>query len=227
MFAFFGCRFHADKPCLRFARLLSLCTYRPRRRLASLPMRPYWSPSNGGVSGCGLDPPGLLKWRTCARLCWARARQARPPRLRLFSFPVRPPGRGGRPRASDESARGGAMSKGEQPRALRQSLQKSFATRWPPGRGTFLLEISVMSGVWTDTRQVSVGRERPNRRNITVRRRDDADDAVRSGPEHAGAFDEMVLAQGLGDEDRQTSRDEEGDRGAGASAGRDHASHLG
>src|SRR5262249_16897490 len=52
----------------------------------------------------------------------------------------------------------------------------------------------------------------------TVRRRDDADDALRSGPEHAGAFDEMVLAQGLGDEDRQTSRDEEGDRGAGASA---------
>src|SRR5262245_61105070 len=26
------------------------------------------------------------------------------------------------------------MSKGEQPGALRQSLQKSFATRWPPGR---------------------------------------------------------------------------------------------
>jgi len=75
--------------------------------------------------------------------------------------------------------------------------------------------------------QVSVGRERPNRRNITVRRRDDADDALRSGPEHAGAFDEMVLAQGLGDEDRQTSRDEEGNRGAGASLGRDHASHLG
>src|SRR5262252_8298001 len=49
----------------------------------------------------------------------------------------------------------------------------------------------------------------------------------RSGPEHAGAFDEMVLAQGLGDEDRQASREEEGDRGAGASAGRDHASHLG
>jgi hypothetical protein len=29
------------------------------------------------------------------------------------------------------------MSKGEQARALRQSLQKSFATRWPPGRGDF------------------------------------------------------------------------------------------
>jgi hypothetical protein len=35
-------------------------------------------------------------------------------------------------RASDESARGGAMSKGEQPQALGQSLQKSFATRWTP-----------------------------------------------------------------------------------------------
>ena len=39
--------------------------------------------------------------------------------------------------------------------------------------------------------------------------------------------DEMVLAQGLGDEDRQASRDEEGDRGAGAPVGRDHAPHLG
>jgi hypothetical protein len=35
--------------------------------------------------------------------------------------------------------------------------------------------------------------------NITVRRRDDAGDALRSSPEHAGAFDKMVLAQGLGD----------------------------
>ena len=66
-----------------------------------------------------------------------------------------------------------------------------------------------------------------NRRNITVRRRDDADDALRSGPEHAGAFGEMVLAQGLGNEDRQASRHEKGHRGACASAGRDHASHLG
>ncbi len=36
------------------------------------------------------------------------------------------------------------MSKGEQPRALGQSLQKSFATRWAPVGGTFLLEISLM-----------------------------------------------------------------------------------
>ena len=74
---------------------------------------------------------------------------------------------------------------------------------------------------------VSVGRERPNRRNIAVRGRDDADDALRSGPKHAGACREVVLAQGLGDEDRQASRDEEGDRRAGASVGRDHAPHLG
>src|SRR5258708_7753528 len=85
----------------------------------------------------------------------------------------------------------------------------------------------VRGGVWTDTCQVSVGREQPNRCNITVRRRDDADDALRGGPEHAGAFGKMVLAQGLGDKDRQASRDEEGDRGAGASVGRDHAPHVG
>jgi tripartite-type tricarboxylate transporter receptor subunit TctC len=34
------------------------------------------------------------------------------------------------------------MSKGEQPRALGQSLQKSFATRWAPVGGLFVLEIS-------------------------------------------------------------------------------------
>src|SRR5262249_40616977 len=81
-------------------------------------------------------------------------------------------------------------------------------------------------GVWTDALQVSIRPERPNRRDITVRGRDAADDALRSGPEHAGAFDEMVLAQGLGDEDRQASRDKEGDRGAGASLCRDHAPHV-
>src|SRR2546426_5994719 len=82
-------------------------------------------------------------------------------------------------------------------------------------------------GIWIDTCQVSVGRDRPNRRNITVWRRDDADDALRSSPEHAGAWGEMVLAQGVGDENRQAPRDEEGDRCPGASVGRDHASHLG
>ena len=36
------------------------------------------------------------------------------------------------------------MSKGEQPQALGQSLQKSFATRWAPVGGTFVLGISLM-----------------------------------------------------------------------------------
>src|SRR6476661_4391125 len=36
----------------------------------------------------------------------------------------------------------------------------------------------------------------------------------------------MVLAQGLGDENRQASRHEEGGRRASASLSRDHASHL-
>ena len=79
----------------------------------------------------------------------------------------------------------------------------------------------------TDAIQVSIGREQPNRRNITVRGRDDADDALRSGPGHADPHQQVVLAQGLGDEDRQAPRDEEGNRGAGAPVGRDHAPHMG
>ena len=69
--------------------------------------------------------------------------------------------------------------------------------------------------------------ESDRRRHIAVRRRDDADDALRSGPDPIGTLDEMVLAQGLGDEDRQAPRDEEGHRGSGPPAGRDHAPHLG
>ena len=43
----------------------------------------------------------------------------------------------------------------------------------------------------------------------------------------ATALQEMVVAQGLGDADRQTPRDEKGDRGAGAPVGRDHAPYVG
>src|SRR5262249_11464480 len=67
-------------------------------------------------------------------------------------------------------------------------------------------------GVWIDTLQVSIGRERPNRRDITVRRRDDAGNALRSGPDPIGALGEMVLAQGLGDEDCQAPRAEQASR---------------
>ena len=41
------------------------------------------------------------------------------------------------------------------------------------------------------------------------------------------AFEKMVLAQGLGDADRQAPWEEKSDRGPGASVGRDHAPHLG
>jgi hypothetical protein len=82
-------------------------------------------------------------------------------------------------------------------------------------------------GVWVDLRQVPIGRDRSQRRDIAARRRDDADDALRSGPQHAVPFDKMVLAQGLGNADCQAPQDEEGDRGPGASACGDHAPHLG
>ena len=80
--------------------------------------------------------------------------------------------------------------------------------------------------VWADVLQVSIGRGRSERQNITLRRRDDAGDALRGSSEHA-AFEEMVLAQGLGDADRQAPWDEKGDRGAGAPVGCDHAPHMG
>src|SRR6516165_7645697 len=53
-----------------------------------------------------------------------------------------------------------------------------------------------------------------------------ASDALRGGPEHTGAFGAMVLAQALGDGDRQVSRHEKSDCRAGATAGRNHAPHL-
>jgi transposase len=42
----------------------------------------------------------------------------------------------------------------------------------------------------------------------TLRRRDDADHALRSSSEHAAAFNKVVLAQGMGDANRQAARDE-------------------
>jgi hypothetical protein len=51
--------------------------------------------------------------------------------------------------------------------------------------------------------EVAIGRDRSNRQNITLRRRDDADDALRSSSEHAAAFNKVVLAQGMGDANRQ------------------------
>ena len=44
---------------------------------------------------------------------------------------------------------------------------------------------------------------------------------------NADPHQRVVLAQGLGDEDRQAPRNEEGNRSAGRPAGRDHAPHMG
>ena len=80
--------------------------------------------------------------------------------------------------------------------------------------------------VWTDVLQISIRRDRSERQNIALRRRDDAGHALRSRSEHA-VFEEMVVAQGLGDANCQAPRDEKGDRGPSTSVGRDHAPHLG
>ncbi len=42
-----------------------------------------------------------------------------------------------------------------------------------------------------------------------------------------GAALPAIMAQGLGNEDRQAPRAEKGDCGLGASIGRDHAPHMG
>ena len=67
-----------------------------------------------------------------------------------------------------------------------------------------------VGAVLGSTIQASIRRAQSNRRDIEVRRRDDAGDALRSRPDHAGPLSEMVLAQGLGDADRQAPRHEEG-----------------
>ena len=81
-------------------------------------------------------------------------------------------------------------------------------------------------GVWADLRQISIGRDRLERQNITLWGRNDAGDALRSSSEH-DAFEEVVLAQGLGHADCQAPRHEKGDRGPRSPASRDHAPHLG
>ena len=81
-------------------------------------------------------------------------------------------------------------------------------------------------GVGADALQVSIGRDQQNRGDIKMWGRDDAGDALRGGPGHVDPYQQVVLAQGLGHEDRQAPRDEEGDRGAGAPVGRDHAPHM-
>ena len=44
-------------------------------------------------------------------------------------------------------------------------------------------------GIWSDARPASIGRKRTTWRDITLRRRDDAGHALRSGPDPTGALD--------------------------------------
>ena len=67
------------------------------------------------------------------------------------------------------------------------------------------------SGVRTHVLQGSVGRKRPSGRHIARWGM-----PLRGGPGHAVTFSKMVLAQGLGDADCQTARDEKSDCRAGA-----------
>ena len=69
--------------------------------------------------------------------------------------------------------------------------------------------------VWADVLQGSIRRKRPPGRHIALWRRDDAGHALRGRPGHVVTFGKMVLAQGLGDADCQTARDEKGDYRAG------------
>jgi transposase len=57
-----------------------------------------------------------------------------------------------------------------------------------------------VGAVFSYALQVSIRRDQPNRRDIEVRGRDDAGDALRGGSDHAGAFGKVVLAQGLAHE---------------------------
>ena len=71
------------------------------------------------------------------------------------------------------------------------------------------------------------GEMQPRWADLFVRRRNDACAALRRRPDRPHPQCQMVMAQSLGHEDRQEPRAEEGNRGAGAQACRDHAPHLG
>ena len=71
-----------------------------------------------------------------------------------------------------------------------------------------------------------VGRKPPHRPDIPLRRRHDANAALRSRADTANARDEMVVAEGVGDECCQAARPTEGHCRISSPAGGDHASHV-
>ena len=78
-----------------------------------------------------------------------------------------------------------------------------------------------------DAAPAPVGRDRSDGRHLEMRGRDDPHDAVRGGPGPADPYHQVVVAQGLGHEDRPPSGNEAGDRRRGATNGGHHAPHVG
>jgi transposase len=78
-----------------------------------------------------------------------------------------------------------------------------------------------------DTDPASVGREQPDRQGLAVRRRHIAQPALRRRAEHACLRHKMVLVEGVGRADRQTTRHQKGHRCPGAPARGGHAPHVG
>ena len=81
-------------------------------------------------------------------------------------------------------------------------------------------------GAGTDAKTSPIGREPSRRSRLALRGRHDAIPALRGGAGHVEPGENMVLAESLGDERRQTTWTAESDRRAGASPGGDHAPHV-
>src|SRR5262245_46953000 len=85
--AFLGCRFHADKLCLRVSYCICYTYFLNSQSIpTSLGIAAHatiWNPSNG--VGCGLDPASLANRRT--RACAASSSVT----IEIIQMPARPP----------------------------------------------------------------------------------------------------------------------------------------
>ena len=81
--------------------------------------------------------------------------------------------------------------------------------------------------LWADATKAPVGRDRSNGWHLKMRGCHDAYRTVRGGSGHADSDHQMVLAQGLGHEDRSTSRNETRGRRRGTANGSHHAPYVG
>jgi len=81
--------------------------------------------------------------------------------------------------------------------------------------------------VWLDAAPAPIGRDRPDGRHLEMRGCHDANHAVRCGTGHADPHHQVVVAEGLGHENRPATGNETGDRRRGTSNGGYHAPHVG